>query len=66
MNFFNIVWVMVKKLNYFGHFEQGHHLETKQNSTFLKTGGFSPYIEVIFLQNFKKIQDVLFQINACL
>jgi hypothetical protein len=48
MKFFNIGWVMVKKLNFCGHFEQSRHFETKQNSTFLKAGGYSPYIEVIF------------------
>jgi hypothetical protein len=31
-----------------GHFEQSRHFETKQNSTLLKTGGYSPYIEVVF------------------
>jgi hypothetical protein len=31
-----------------GHFEQSRHSETKQNSTFLKTRGYSPYIEVNF------------------
>jgi hypothetical protein len=36
----------------------------RSKSAFLKTGGYSPYIEVIFLQNLKKIQDALF--HACL
>jgi hypothetical protein len=39
---------MVKKLNFCGHFEQSRHFETKQNSAFLKTGGYSPYIVVVF------------------
>jgi hypothetical protein len=51
---------MVKKQIFCGHFEQTRHFETKQNSNFLKTGGYSPYIEVVFLQ--LKIQDVLFHI----
>jgi hypothetical protein len=39
---------MVKKQNFCGHFEQSRHFETKQNSIFLKTGGYSPYIKEIF------------------
>jgi hypothetical protein len=47
MKFFNIDWVMVKKPNFCGHFEQSRHFETKQNSTFLKTGGYIPFIEAV-------------------
>jgi hypothetical protein len=36
---------MVKKQISGSHFEQSRHFEKKQNLTFLKTGGFSPYIE---------------------
>jgi hypothetical protein len=49
---------MAKKVNFCGHFEQSRHFETKQNSTLLKTGGYSPYIEVVFCKTLKKIQDV--------
>jgi hypothetical protein len=52
--FFNIDWVMIKKLNLCGHFEQNRHFETKQNSTFLKTGGYSPFIEVVFCKIWRK------------
>jgi hypothetical protein len=45
---------MVKKQFFCGHFEQSRHFETKQNSTFLKTGGYSPYIEVIFFAKFEE------------
>jgi hypothetical protein len=61
MKFFNIVWVMVKKLNFGGHFEQSRHFKTKQNSTFLKTGGYSPYIEVVFCKVWRKSKMYIFR-----
>jgi hypothetical protein len=45
---------MVKKQIFSGHFEQSRHFETKQISTFLKTGGYSLYIEVIFFAKFEE------------
>jgi hypothetical protein len=44
---------MIKKQFFCGHFEQSRHFETKQNSTFLKTEGCSPYIELIFFAKFE-------------
>jgi hypothetical protein len=38
---------VVKKQNFCCHFEQSRHFETKQISTFLKTGEYIPYIEDI-------------------
>jgi hypothetical protein len=48
MTFFNIDLVMVKKLNFCGHFEQSRHFKTKPNSTFLKTRSYSPYTVIFF------------------
>jgi hypothetical protein len=45
---------MVKKLNFRGHFQQSRHFETKQNSTFLKTGGYRQYIKVVFFAKFEE------------
>jgi hypothetical protein len=59
--FFNIDWVMIKKLNFRGHFEQSRHFETKLNSTFLKTGGYSPYIEVNFCKIWRKSKMYFFR-----
>jgi hypothetical protein len=59
--FFNIDWVMVKKLIFCGHFEQSRHFETKQNSTFLKTGGFIPYIEKVFCKIWRKSKMYFFR-----
>jgi hypothetical protein len=61
MKFFNIDRVMVKKLNFCGHFKQSRHFETKQNSTFLKTGDYSPYIEVVFCKIWRKSKMYFFR-----
>jgi hypothetical protein len=45
---------MIDNLNFCGHFEQSRLFETKQNSTFLKTEGYSPYIEVVFFVKFEE------------
>jgi hypothetical protein len=45
---------MVKKQKNCGHFEQSRHFETKQNSTFLKKGGYSPNIEIVFFAKFEE------------
>jgi hypothetical protein len=51
---------MAKKLNFCGHFEQSRHFETKQNATFLKTGGYSPYIEINFCKIRRKSKMYFF------
>jgi hypothetical protein len=61
MKFFNIDWVIVKKLNFCDHFEQSRHFETKQNATFLKTRGSILYIEVVFWKIWRKSKMYFFR-----